>query len=133
MSIEERLEKLKMHFEFHLKTDESADYPTMMQGVCQELLQLIEMVEHLMKENTLLKKQMNEEWNALQESIQQVCNQLEQADLQSFQLVKGKRYYELLDECMAEVDDCIDDLNEKLTVYHENIPYLESWDIGLFF
>lgn len=133
MSIVAQLEQLKSIYESQLEAGGSSEYIEMMAEVCQELIQLTTKVAHLMQAHDLLKKQIDEEWKALHQSLHQVVDLLEQTKDHAYEVVKGKRYYELIDDCMAEIDDCLDDLNEKLVCYHENIPYLESWDIGLFF
>lgn len=46
--------------------------------------------------------------------------------------LKKTRFYETIDEDIAQIDDWIEEINECIAPEH-NFNYIESWDIGYFF
>lgn len=133
MKIEERLIELQTNLKgFEGNNSEEAAYYTMLIELCKELKHLLQLIDEY-KLHLGLRKQIIASEPEGKEIITAICEVLENESYQSFALVKNKKMYEVLDECMADLDDWIESLNEDIEAQGVTLPYIEAWDIGLFF
>lgn len=107
-------------------------YYKMIGQVCKDLLKIEGLIRTL-QDNKLLNQQVRPIYEMMESAISSFCELLFQPEYQDFMLVKRKKLYEDLDDQMAELEDCIEDLNELLVEHGMKVHPLESWDIGLFF
>ena len=105
-------------------------YYEMLSRVVNELIHLIERIEQLSTVSHLKAafKPYEGQWFFIMDEI---CEALEVLATEAFGAIKGKKIYEEVDEVMADLDDWIEAVNEM--EMDDTLPYLEAWDIGVFF
>ena len=132
MNYKERLIHIQEQFKVKKTTkQEEKDYDEMLIQLIDELLHLVNDVEEMNK-IVQMKRQLSlyeDQWIG---AMDEICESLEMLEQQSFGIVKGKKLYETFDEVMADLEDWIENINEVIED-KQPIPYIESWDIGLFF
>ena len=124
MYYQEVLLKQKAEFERQLsKQKEHHDYYEMLVTFTSALIQLSQQVQGL--KNQL--KAYECQWLNIMDEL---CESLQMFQEESFIVVKGKKIYETVDEVVADLEDWIETVNEHV---EEALPYIEAWDIGVFF
>ncbi|MBE6022292.1 MAG: hypothetical protein E7231_03535 [Cellulosilyticum sp.] len=116
--------------QFKLKAQgnmENQVYYEMLSQVAAELIALEQKVEAIKDQN--ISKAYKHQW---MEIIGELCEILEVLEEQDLKMVKGKKTYEAIDEVIADLEDWIESINEEIGD-EEQLPYFESWDIGVFF
>lgn len=110
--------------------EEKASYD-MFGRLVKEMLQLVirieEMALHISCRPTVLKYQAN-----CDDIIDETVEILEELIEMPFKVILGKKLYESIEDQMADLDDCIEIINEELVDDSKILPYIETWDIGIF-
>lgn len=65
--------------------------------------------------------------------IEEIMDSLESFIEMPYKLLISKKCYESFDELIADFEDWIENTNEFIEDNEKILPYMESWNIGLFF
>lgn len=113
-----------------MSEEEKASYD-MLGRLTKEILQLVirieEMAHHISCRPTVLKYQAH-----LGDIIDETVSILDELIEMPFKIIVGKKLYESIEDQMADLDDCIEIINEELVDASKILPYIETWDIGIF-
>lgn len=113
-----------------ISEEEKASYD-MFGRLVKEMLQLVirieEMAHHISCRSTVLKYQAQ-----CDDIMDETVGILEELIEMPFKVIVGKELYESIEDQMADLDDCIETINEELVDASKILPYIETWDIGIF-
>ena len=104
------------------------DYIEMVESLLQEIQALITYYDEIASCELAAFRGKDE----LTQCLMQLIEDLEASLSMPIQILKKTRFYETIDEDLAEIDDWIEEMNECIAPAR-HLGYIESWDIGYFF
>ena len=103
----------------------------MLCGLAKEIQQLLVYMEEISKEPSC-KGIVFRYQPQCQDIIEETLEILEELTNMPFKVLIGKKFYEVIEDQMADLDDWIETINEELEDTAKCFPYIEVWDIGVF-
>lgn len=103
----------------------------MLCGLAKEIQQLLVYMEEILKEPSC-KGIVFRYQPQCQDIIEETLEILEELTNMPFKVLIGKKFYEVIEDQMADLDDWIETINEELEDTAKCFPYIEVWDIGVF-
>ena len=132
--LHEKLTQLdqKMYFKMmDTANEQEKSAYNMLSGVLKEIDQLLMDLEEVAS-NPSFKSIVLNHRSECEEIIEETLAILEEMSEMPFKSVIGKKFYEVFEGQMADLDDWIETINEALEYTSISFPYIEAWDIGIF-
>ena len=108
------------------------DLQEMLCALTEELIEKSQILFDAKQEKSIPISFMNslKEW---QEYMDAYCEVIRGWMNLDFITIKKCKYFEEMEDLMADLDDFIDTFNELYEVNNLQLGYMENWDIGIFF
>ena len=104
----------------------------MLFALCENLIKISQMTYEAINvdgNNKLLQNK----WEEMIRILEEIEDIFEGILEQAYEKLVMRHVFESLEQCLADFDDLIEDINEELDDKEKVIPYVEAWDIGFFF